>query len=233
MAPCILKSLVPANWRKTLGESEFNQSSFKDLEKFLASESASGKTIFPPRSMIFFALKLTPLNKVKVVITGQDPYPTAGNANGLAFSVNKGMKIPGSLKNIFTGLQDDAGVPFPKDGDLSPWAKKGVLLLNTVLTVREGEPNSHRGKGWEPFTEAVLKKVNEQKGPVVFLCFGAQAQRMAQALVNQEKHVVLNTPHPSPINGNAFVKAVQQSHIFTRTSEILTQAGRGAIDWSL
>ena len=227
-----LKSQVPADWRGALAP-EFDKPSFKDLEKFLTSERASGKKIFPPQSQVFAALKQTPLKNVKVVVIGQDPYPTAGNANGLSFSVNKGMKVPGSLKNIFAGRKADVGTPVPKDGDLTPWAKQGVLLLNTVLTVEEGKPNSHHGKGWEPFTEAILKKVNDQPGPVVFLCFGAQAQQMAQKLVDPKKHTIISAPHPSPLNGNAFLDAVKRDHIFSKTNSILTAGGRGAIDWSL
>lgn len=226
-----LKTLVPADWRKALG-AELEKPSFKELEKFLDKESAAGK-VFPPRSQIFAALKQTPPHKVKVVVIGQDPYPTAGNANGLSFSVAKGQKIPASLKNIFAGLNADDGTPIPKTGDLTPWAKRGVLLLNTVLTVREGAPNSHRGKGWEPFTEAVLKKVDAEPGPVVFLCFGAQAQQMAAKLVDPGKHTILAAPHPSPLNGNAFVTAAKRDHLFSRTNQILTTGGRGAIDWSL
>jgi uracil-DNA glycosylase len=227
-----LKSLVPSDWRAALAP-QIDSPEFKGLDNFLASETAAGKKIFPPRAQIFSALKQTPLKNVKVVIIGQDPYPTAGNANGLAFSVAKGMKVPASLKNIYAGLNADLGTPIPKDGDLTPWAKNGVLLLNTVLTVEEGKPNSHHNKGWEPFTEAVLKKVNEQPGPVVFLCFGAQAQQMAAKLVDPSKHTIINEPHPSPLNGHAFVDAVKRDKIFTKTNQILTAGGRGAIDWSL
>jgi uracil-DNA glycosylase len=229
--PMPLKSLIPSDWRKALADT-INTPSFKALDQFITDQSKTHK-VFPPRSQIFAALKQTPLNKVKVVVIGQDPYPTAGNANGLSFSVNKDQKIPGSLKNIFSGITADTGKPAPKDGDLTPWAKQGVLLLNTVLTVNEGAPNSHHNKGWEPFTEAVLKKVNDEPGPVVFLCFGAQAQQMAQKLIDPKKHTIIAAPHPSPLNGSAFVKAAQKDHIFSKTNEILTAGGRGAIDWSL
>jgi uracil-DNA glycosylase len=227
-----LKSLVPSDWRRALG-SQFDTDTFESLEVFIASEEAKSQPIFPPRAQIFAALKQTPLKKVSVVIIGQDPYPTAGNANGLAFSVNPGQKIPASLKNIFLGLQADAGTAVPSSGDLSPWAKQGVLLLNTVLTVREGEPNSHQKKGWEPFTEAVLKEVDRQAGPVVFLCFGLQAKRMAERLVDQRKHTILSAPHPSPLNGKAFVNAAQAERFFTQTNSILGNAGRPPINWAL
>jgi len=230
-APLPLKSLVPSAWRGALGPT-LDSPSFTALDQFITDQSKTHK-VFPPRAQIFAALKETPPDKVKVVIIGQDPYPTAGNANGLSFSVNKGQKIPGSLKNIFAGLNADTGTPIPKDGDLTPWAKRGVLLLNTVLTVNEGQPNSHHNQGWEPFTEAVLKKVNDEPGPVVFLCFGAQAQKMAQQFIDPKKHTLIAAPHPSPLNGSAFVNAAKTDHIFTKTNQVLEAGGRGAIDWSL
>lgn len=227
-----LTSLVPTDWRSALA-SEVASPSFAALDAMLEKESADGHAVFPPRKQIFSALDFTRLASVKVVIIGQDPYPTMGNANGLAFSVNPGMKVPASLKNIFAGLAADLGTPTPSSGDLSPWAKRGVLLLNTVLTVRKGAPNSHRGRGWEPFTEGVLKKVNEQPGPVVFLCFGVQAKAMALRLVDTGKHTVLLAPHPSPLNGKAFVRAVAADRLFTHCNEVLSRGGRSAIEWSL
>jgi uracil-DNA glycosylase len=227
-----LEKLIPADWRKALS-AELKTPSFAGLETFLGQEAKSGKKIFPPRDQIFAALSQTPLNKVRVVVIGQDPYPTAGNANGLAFSVAPGMKVPGSLKNIYAGLAGDVHTTTPTTGDLTPWAKEGVLLLNTVLTVREGEPNSHRDKGWEDLTKAMLKKVDEQPGPVVFLCFGAQAKAMAESLVDKSKHTILSAPHPSPLNGKAFVNAVTKDHLFTHTNEILSAGGRGTIDWQI
>ena len=191
-----LQNLIPADWRKALS-AELQTPAFSRLETFLGQEAVSGRKIFPPRDQIFAALSQTPLNKVRVVVIGQDPYPTAGNANGLAFSVAPGMKVPGSLKNIYAGLAGDAHTTMPTTGDLTPWAKEGVLLLNTVLTVREGEPNSHHDKGWEDLTRAMLKKVDEMPGPVVFLCFGAQATAMAQRMVDPSKHTILSAPHPS------------------------------------
>lgn len=226
-----LSSLVPADWRAALS-AVLQAPTFLALQAFL-DEEAGRATILPPREQIFAALHQTKLADVKVVIIGQDPYPTAGNANGLCFSVSPGVKVPGSLRNIFAGLAKDLGLPKPKGGDLTPWARRGVLLLNTVLTVAEGQPNSHRKKGWEPFTEAVLEKVNEQPGPVVFLCFGAQAKEMAARLVDAAKHPVLAEPHPSPLNGNKFVEAVARDRIFSRTNELLSAAGRGPVDWSL
>lgn len=225
-----LKMLVPVGWRREL-DGEFGSPSFQKLENFLKRQPQA--RVFPPRAQIFSALKQTPLAHVKVVIIGQDPYPTRGNANGLSFSVNKGVAIPGSLKNIFAGLRTDVGITAPSSGDLTPWAKRGVLLLNTVLTVQEGAAGSHQKQGWEEFTEAILKKVNEQPGPVVFLCFGKPAEAMAKKLVDTSRHTILAAPHPSPLNGKAFVRSVEQQRQFTRTNEILEAAGRGPVDWSL
>jgi uracil-DNA glycosylase len=230
-APKSLKSLVPEAWRKVLGPA-VDSASFQQLDQFVTAEEAKGN-VFPPRSEIFAALKDTPPSNVKVVIIGQDPYPTKGNANGLAFSVSPGMKVPGSLQNIYKGLHADTGLPIPKTGDLTSWAKSGVLLLNTVLTVREGQPNSHKGKGWEDFTTAVLKQVNQEPGPVVFLTFGAQATAMAEQLVDKSKNVIISAPHPSPLNGNKFVTAAKDEHLFSKTNEILTRAGRPPVSWAI
>ena len=225
-----LKAAVPLRWRKLLARA-LEAASFTELETFLSAEMKSA-TIFPPQKQIFAALEYTAPEEVKAVIIGQDPYPTAGNANGLCFSVSPGMKIPGSLRNIFAALAADLGVAVPKNGDLSVWATRGVMLLNTVLTVREGDANSHQGKGWEAFTKAVLEQVNALPGPIVFLCFGKQAQHLAADLVDAQRHTVLNEPHPSPLNGKKFVESVRASKIFSKTNEVLKAAGRSTIDWS-
>jgi uracil-DNA glycosylase len=230
--PTGLAGLVPSAWQDTL-KNEIASPGFQALEKFLDEEAASGANVFPPRAQIFAALAATPPAKVRVVVIGQDPYPTSGNANGLAFSVAKGQAIPQSLKNLYAGLKADTGAPTPSSGDLTPWAKEGVLLLNTVLTVRESAPNSHRGKGWEPFTEAVLKKVNEQPGPVVFLCLGAQAKTMAEGMVDTGKHTILAAPHPSPLNGKKFEQVAGAQKLFTRVNDVLTSGGRGQVNWAL
>ena len=227
-----LSSLLPAEWRPAL-QTALDGASFAALSRFLEAEAKAKKVVFPPREQIFSALAHTPPAEVKVVIIGQDPYPTAGNANGLCFSVAPGMKVPASLKNIFAGLNADTGLEVPKTGDLTSWTKRGVLLLNTVLTVREGEANSHQGKGWEDFTRAVLTHVNTLPGPIVFLCFGKQAQALAAELVDAKKHSVINEWHPSPLNGKKFVEAVRVNKIFTKTNQVLKQAGREPIDWSL
>lgn len=226
-----LEALIPEDWRVAL-KAEVSSPAFAALRTFVETEYASA-TVFPPREQLFAALANTPLAEVRVVVIGQDPYPTKGNANGLAFSVSPGMKVPASLKNIFKALAADVGVPLPTGGDLTPWAKQGVLLLNTVLTVREGEANSHRGKGWEALTEAMLERVDASEKRVVFLCLGAQAQKMANALVDTSKHTVLSAPHPSPLNGKAFENAVAAEKHFTRVNEVLKAAGRGEVDWRL
>lgn len=226
-----LAALVPPSWRGALAEA-IAAPSFQELDAFLTAEAQAGD-IFPPRNEIFAALECTAPEHVKAVIFGQDPYPTRGNANGLAFSVNDGVKVAASLRNILAGLSIEFGFEKPKTGNLMPWAKRGVLLLNTVLTVREGAANSHKRKGWEPFTQAVISAVNAQPGPVVFFCFGAQARDMVAKFVDATRHPVIVTPHPSPLNGNDFVKAVERDRPFTKANQLLEAAGRGAIDWSL
>ena len=217
---------LPSAWRASL-KSEIDKPYFKALDAFVSKERAAG-TVFPPRALTFAALAHTPPEKVRVVVIGQDPYPTAGNANGLAFSVNPGMPIPGSLRNMFAVAQKDVGIKPPTSGDLTQWADQGVLLLNTVLTVREGEPNSHHGQGWETFTEAIVKKINDSKEPVVFLLLGAQAQKMA-GMIDQTKHTVVVAPHPSPLNAKNFMK----SRPFSAVNEALAAKGRGTIDWQI
>lgn len=226
-----MKALIPDGWREALGPA-LETESFRRLEAFLEEEAAAGRSIWPPRARIFAALQHTPLERVKVVVLGQDPYPTFGVANGLCFSVAPGAKVPPSLKNIFKAIEFETGAPIPASGDLTGWAEQGVLLLNTVLTVREGEPNSHRGKGWEELTRAVLEQVNRREGPVVFLCLGKQAREMAEELVDLSKHAIVSTPHPSPLTGSAFMDCVKKERPFTRVNAILREGGRAPIDWS-
>lgn len=225
-APEGLAAELPASWRAAL-KSETEKPYFKELDKFVTGERASA-TVFPPKALTFAALEHTPMNKVRVVVIGQDPYPTAGNANGLAFSVNPGVKVPGSLKNIYEVLGKDVGATPPNHGNLEQWADQGVLLLNTVLTVREGEPNSHHGKGWEEFTGAILKKINASDQPVVFLLLGKQAQEMA-SIIDTSKHTIVAAPHPSPMNTTAFLK----SRPFSAVNAALEANGRGSIDWQI
>lgn len=175
------------------------------------------KTIFPPYQNIYYALLTTPLEKVKVVIIGQDPYQTPGFANGLAFSVNKGVRIPKSLQNIYKEMVDDMHLPYPTSGDLTPWAQNGVLLLNRILTVESGISLSHKGMGWETFTEAVIKKVNECNWKIVFILLGSQARTVKQYL-NNPLHLIIEAPHPSPLSA---YQGFFGSRIFSRTCDYL------------
>lgn len=220
-----LIQLVPASWRSALAEATAAES-FSTLSTFLDAQWRDA-VVFPPKPQVFSALLLTPPEAVRVVLLGQDPYPTAGNANGLAFSVTKDMKIPASLKNVFLGLQADLGLSVPSHGDLTAWAQRGVLLLNAVLTVREKEPNSHQKKGWEPFTTAVLRHVASSPRRVVFLCFGKPALKLVASLGT--KHPIVAAPHPSPLNGRAFVDAVTKDKLFSKVNSLLD----APLDWSL
>ncbi|HEY4224139.1 MAG TPA: uracil-DNA glycosylase, partial [Myxococcota bacterium] len=227
LQPTSLAAQIPKAWRALLAD-EVKKPYFAALEKFLADERTA-HNILPPASEVFAALARTPPQDVKVVLLGQDPYPTAGNANGLSFSVSKGMAIPASLKNMLETAHADVGTAIPNNGDLTPWADQGVLLLNTVLTVREGAPDSHKDHGWEQFTQAILDKVNQEPKRVVFLLLGKQAQAEA-AHVDTSKHVVLNEPHPSPMNpGNPFGK----TRPFSAVNDALKAAGRAAVDWQI
>ena len=225
-----LVDLVPTAWREVLAP-ELGAPAFEALASFVESERARGN-VFPQQEHVFSALAHTSPTDVKAVLLGQDPYPTAGNANGLAFSVSPGMKVPASLKNVFSALATDVGVATPCSGDLTAWARQGVLLLNTVLTVREGAPGSHRKKGWEAVTTAILRHVNRTSGPVVFLAFGVPAQAMMKTVVDETRHHVLALPHPSPLNGKAFIVAAERMRPFSRANELLRAGARAAIDWS-
>ncbi|MFT3710717.1 MAG: uracil-DNA glycosylase [Archangium sp.] len=220
-----LAKLIPEAWSSLLGEATAAPS-FKALETFVDAEYGSA-TVFPPREQIFSALALTPPQSVKIVLLGQDPYPTAGNANGLAFSVTKQVKVPASLKNVFQGLKLDLGVDVPAHGDLTAWAQRGMLLLNTVLTVREKEANSHQKKGWEPFTTAILKVAAAQPRKVVFLAFGKPALKLCESVATAEQ--IVATPHPSPLNKSAFVDHAKAEKPFTLVNTKLGET----FDWSL
>jgi uracil-DNA glycosylase len=224
-----LRSLVPPAWAPHLEEA-LAAPTFAELERFL-DEEWTNAVVFPPRDELFAALALTPPDAVKVVLLGQDPYPTRGNANGLAFSVAPGAKVPASLKNLFLGLRADLGVEAPGHGDLSGWAERGVLLLNTVLTVREGEPQSHQKRGWEPFTRAVLEVVARRPGRIVFLCLGKPALKLAQSLATA--HPIVAAPHPSPLNGRAFEETARDERLFTRVNGLLVEAGVAPVEWAL
>ena len=201
---------------------------YSDLMKFVDAEYAAGE-VFPPREKIFRSLELTPIDSVKCVILGQDPYHDVGQAHGLAFSVNPGVKIPPSLANIYKELQDELGTYIPDNGFLEKWAKQGVLLLNTVLTVRAHEANSHKGKGWEKFTDSVISEVNKLDTPVVFMLWGKPAQSKKKLLTNP-KHLVLETVHPSPLS---VYRGFWGCGHFAKCNEFLKANGEAPIDWQI
>lgn len=225
-----LRRLVPPAWAPALDEA-LRAPSFAALEAFLEEEAARRIHVFPPREALSAALALTPPGAVKVVLLGQDPYPTRGNANGLAFSVSPGVKPPASLRNLFRGLEADLGAAPPRGGDLTPWARRGVLLLNTVLTVREGEPQSHRKRGWEDFTLSLLRHLSAGEARVVFLCLGKPAHALVRSLGT--RHPVVAAPHPSPLNGRAFEDTARAERPFSRVNALLVEAGREPVDWAL
>jgi uracil-DNA glycosylase len=217
----------PPSWVGAIGE-EFSKPYFTELRKFVAEERKQYQ-VLPPGPDVLNAFRYTPLELVRVVILGQDPYPTPGHAHGLCFSVRPGVTLPASLRNIYKELQDDLGIPPARHGCLEAWAKQGVFLLNTVLTVRAGAPNSHKGKGWEEFTDAALVAVNKLPRKVVFLLWGAHAKQKAK-LIDQKKHTVITGVHPSPMSAdNGFFG----SKPFSKVNEALEDAGLPPIDWKL
>jgi len=222
----MLHNLINENWFIFL-EKEFSQNYFIQLLNFYQKEKESFK-IFPPEHKIFAALNLTSIEDLKVVIIGQDPYHGSGQANGLCFSVSDGIKKPPSLSNIFKELQSDLGFPMPETGNLEPWAKQGVLLLNTSLSVREGEPGSHAKKGWEIFTDNIISIISKQKEGVIFLLWGNHAQEK-EKLIDTTKHLVLKAAHPSPLARGAFFG----SKHFSKTNSHLIQLGKEPINWQI
>ncbi len=216
------------SWKRALS-TEFASPYMHKLKEFLLVEKNAGKHIFPKGSEYFRALDLTPLDDVKVVILGQDPYHGAGQAHGLCFSVQPGVRIPPSLVNIYKELQSDLGITPVKHGFLESWARQGVLLLNSVLTVEEARAASHQGQGWEKFTDAIIRTVNDECDGVVFLLWGSYAQKKA-SFVDQTKHLVLKSPHPSPLSAhNGFFG----NHHFSKANDFLKSRGREPIDWQL
>lgn len=216
--------IIEKSWNSTL-ESEFEKPYFKELVKFLATEDQK-YTIYPPQEKIFSAFQHTAFNAIKVVIIGQDPYHGKGQANGLAFSVTGGIKLPPSLKNIFKELKNDTGID-NRNGDLTHWAKQGVFLLNATLTVRESSPGSHQQKGWEQFTDTIIKMINEKRSDVVFLLWGKFAQEKAN-LIDPKKHYILKAPHPSPFSAHQGFFGCKH---FSMTNEYLRIHNKGTIDW--
>lgn len=219
---------IESSWKEVLG-TEFTKPYMCELLEFLRDERKSGKTIYPSYDDVFEAFRLTPFREVKVVIIGQDPYHGPGQAHGLCFSVKKGMKIPPSLKNIFKELQTDQKVEIPESGCLEQWARQGVLLLNTVLTVEAGKANSHMNKGWEIFTDKVIEILNEKKEHLVFILWGSPAQKKARK-VNPDKHLMLKAVHPSPLS---VYRGFLGSRPFSQANTYLIENGIGPIDWNL
>ncbi len=226
--PVAAKIALHESWRVPL-QHEFDLPYMADLKAFLVAEREAGKRIFPKASNWFRALDLTPLSAVRIVILGQDPYHGEGQAHGLCFSVQRGVRPPPSLVNIYKEMEADLGIQPPAHGFLEHWAEQGVLLLNSVLTVEGGRPGSHQGKGWERFTDAVIRLVNEQSRPIVFLLWGAYAQRKAEH-VDASRHLVLKTTHPSPYSANS---GFLGSRPFSRTNAFLSGKGATPIDWQL
>ncbi len=217
----------PQSWTAAMGP-EFAKSYFAQLQKFVTDERTT-ETIFPPEGDVYNAFKYTPLEQVRVVILGQDPYPTPGQGHGLCFSVRPGVTIPASLRNIYKELLDDLGIVPVKHGYLLSWAQQGVLLLNSVLTVRAGKPASHANKGWETFTDAALKAVNALPHRVVFVLWGAYAQKKA-SLIDGTKHTILKSAHPSPLSANT---GFFGSKPFSKVNEALVESGQLPIKWQL
>lgn len=217
---------ITEEWDEILSE-EFSSKEYQTLREFLKTEYFT-RTIYPPMHDIFNSMKITSFKDVKVVLLGQDPYHNQGQAMGLSFSVPDGMDVPPSLVNMYKELNAELGIPIRKSGNLTGWAKQGVLLLNTVLTVREHQANSHKGKGWEYFTDGIIKKISALKENVVFLLWGANA-RSKKALIDTTKHLVLECAHPSPLSAyNGFFGC---GH-FIKTNEYLTLHNKTSIDWS-
>lgn len=203
---------------------EFEQPYMKDLRQFLADEKSNGQIIFPPGGLIFNALNTTPFDRVRVVIIGQDPYHGRGQAHGLCFSVQNGIAFPPSLINIYKEIAAEYQTSMPKSGNLTRWAEQGVLLLNATLTVREGQAGSHQNKGWETFTDAAIRAVNDKHEHVVFMLWGSYAQKKG-AFIDRKRHLVLQAPHPSPLSWLSRLRPLQKAN------DYLAQNGLAEIDW--
>lgn len=216
---------IEDSWHEQL-KSEFDKEYFTNLTQFVKDEYAQ-QTIFPKGKDIFNAFECCPFENTKVVILGQDPYHGPGQAHGLSFSVQEGVVLPPSLKNIFKELEDDLNIESPNNGDLTRWAQQGILLLNATLTVRKKQPGSHQNKGWEIFTDAVISKLNEQKEGLVFILWGAYAQKKG-SFIDSKKHFVIRSPHPSPFSAH---KGFFGSQPFSKTNNFLKSVGKPTIDW--
>lgn len=222
------KAAVSDSWLRQIGN-EFDKEYMVSLRQFLKEEISQGKTIFPPASEVFSALNYTPFEEVKVVILGQDPYHGDNQAHGLSFSVKPGVRPPPSLQNIFKELKDDLGIEPPLHGFLKPWADQGVLLLNAVLTVERGKAGSHQGKGWEIFTNRIIEILNERPEPMVFVLWGAYAQKKGE-IINRRHHLVLESAHPSPFSAN---RGFLGNKHFSKINAFLEANGQKPINWKL
>jgi uracil-DNA glycosylase len=220
-------TLLKNDWKEQLG-AELKKSYFQDLLRFLENEYETA-VVYPAKEDIFSALDATPYQDVKVVILGQDPYHGPNQAHGMSFSVKPGVPIPPSLRNMFKELEADLEIPFPTHGYLKRWADQGVLLLNTVLTVKRGEANSHKGKGWETFTDRVIAKLNERESPVIFVLWGKPAQQKRK-LIDETKHHILTAVHPSPLSAH---RGFFGSKPFSTINQLLTQMDKEEINWEL
>ncbi len=216
---------IETSWKERLGQ-EFDKTYFLELTDFVKKEYAT-QAVYPPGREIFAAFDACSFDQVKVVILGQDPYHGPGQANGLCFSVRDGVRMPPSLVNIFKEIQQDLGKPIPQSGNLERWARQGVLLLNATLTVREGAPGSHQGKGWEVFTDSAIRLVSNEKSGVVFLLWGAFAQRKGD-LIDKSRHLVLSSPHPSPFSAE---RGFFGNKHFSKANEYLRSMGEVEVDW--
>jgi uracil-DNA glycosylase len=221
------KPTLPASWQAQLAD-EFDQPYFQTLQQFVAQERRQ-HTVYPPAREVFAALKYTPYEDVNVLLLGQDPYHDKNQAHGLCFSVRPGIKPPPSLVNIFLELHHDLGCRVPNNGYLVPWARQGILLLNAVLTVRAHQPNSHKNKGWETFTDAIIRRVNDKENSVVFVLWGGYARKKSK-LVDTTRHTIIHAAHPSPLSAH---QGFFGSRSFSAINKALRAAGKPEIDWQI
>ena len=233
IAPCMTtppaaQPKIEPSWKAVLA-SEFEQPYMAELKRFLVDEITAGKRIYPPPPQMFHAFNKCPFDAVKVVILGQDPYHGPDQAHGLCFSVNKGVRIPPSLQNIYKELHSDLGLKIPAHGDLEKWTEQGVLLLNAVLSVQAGNPASHAGKGWERFTDRVITELSAQREGIVFLLWGKYAQQKGE-IIDRSKHFVLTAPHPSPYSASSGFFGCKH---FSQANAVLQQQGQVPIDWQI
>lgn len=219
---------IEPSWKQHLLP-EFEQDYMQSLRQFLLQQKKAGKVIYPKGDEYFNAFNLTPFDQVKVVIIGQDPYHGPGQAHGLCFSVQNGVALPPSLQNIYKEIHADLGLPIPKTGCLTHWAEQGVLLLNAVLTVEQAKAAAHQGKGWELFTDAAIRELNEKREGIVFLLWGSYAQKKGQ-IIDQKKHCVLKAPHPSPLSAHRGFLGCKH---FSKANAYLESIGKTPIDWSV